>query len=103
MMNKAIQTDLSMVSDNPPAQLSYNLMKKSNTTKNGNSIHDNPTRNAQLIKTDALWKPIIRKFRQYVRYSVLKVVGYNYDESKSASELGRLFGRALNLSRELLD
>ena len=41
---------------------------------------------------DALWKPIIRKFRQFIKISVMHKLRYEIDESKTIQELGLQFG-----------
>ena len=51
---------------------------------------------------DALWKPIIRKFRQFIKISVLHKLRYEMDSSKSITELGHLFGSILEVPEEIL-
>ena len=51
---------------------------------------------------DALWKPIIRKFRQFIKISVMHKLRYEVDDSKSIAELGHVFGQMLNVPAHLL-
>ena len=51
---------------------------------------------------DALWKPLIRKFRQFIKPSTMTKLRYDVDESKSISELGLLFGNILDVPSEIL-
>ena len=51
---------------------------------------------------DALWKPLIRKFRQFIKTSTMTKLRYDVDESKSICELGLLFGRILDVPSEIL-
>ena len=51
---------------------------------------------------DALWKPIIRKFRQFIKISVMHKLRYEVDDSKSIAELGLVFGQMLNVPAHLL-
>lgn len=41
---------------------------------------------------DALWKPLIRKFRQFIKVSAMNKLRYEVDETKSITELGLIFG-----------
>ena len=52
---------------------------------------------------DALWKPIIRKFRKFVKLRVMHTLRYDVDENQSITVLGRQFGEILGVSKELLD
>ena len=52
---------------------------------------------------DALWKPIIRKFRKFVKLRVMHTLRYDVDENESITVLGRQFGEILGVSKELLD
>jgi len=56
----------------------------------------------QAIKMDALWKPIIRKFRQFIKVSTMNKLRYDVDESKSITELGLQFGKILQVPEEIL-
>lgn len=47
---------------------------------------------AQAIKIDALWKPIIRKFRQCIKIRVMKKLRYDLKEDDSEAQQGYLFG-----------
>ena len=60
------------------------------------------TANVQAIKMDALWKPIIRKFRQFIKVSAMNKLRYEVDESKSITELGLIFGKILDVPSEIL-
>ena len=51
---------------------------------------------------DALWKPIIRKFRQFIKISVMHKLRYQVDERKSITELGYLFGTILEVPEDIL-
>ncbi len=51
---------------------------------------------------DALWKPIIRKFRQFIKIRVMHKLRYEVDEKKSIAELGRLFGNILEVPEDLI-
>ena len=51
---------------------------------------------------DALWKPIIRKFRQFSKISVMHKLRYEVDDSKGIAELGLTFGQMLNVPAHLL-
>ena len=51
---------------------------------------------------DALWKPLIRKFRQFVKIQVLHELRYDFDQSKSIPELGLIFGAILKVPEDLL-
>jgi len=51
---------------------------------------------------DALWKPIIRKFRQFIKVSTMNKLRYDVDESKSITELGLQFGKILQVPEEIL-
>ena len=44
---------------------------------------------------DALWKPLIRKFRQFIKISAMNKLRYEVDETKDISELGQIFGKIL--------
>jgi len=52
---------------------------------------------------DALWKPLIRKFRQFIKIQVMHELRYDFDQSKSIPELGYIFGKILKVPRNLLD
>ena len=52
---------------------------------------------------DALWKPIIRKFRQFIKVSTMHKLRYEVDESKSVTELGLIFGKILGVPDEILN
>ena len=74
-----------------------------NTARSGNN--SNPAGHSQLyqvIKMDALWKPLIRKFRKFLKMRIMHTLRYEIDESKSVCELGTQFGRILGVSDELL-
>ena len=58
--------------------------------------------NQQAIKMDALWKPIIRKFRQFIKISVMHKLRYQVDETKSIAQLGYLFGEILEVPEDIL-
>ena len=47
---------------------------------------------AQAIKIDALWKPIIRKFRQCIKIRVMKKLRFDLKEDDSEAQQGYLFG-----------
>ena len=51
---------------------------------------------------DALWKPIIRKFRQFIKIKVMHKLRYQVDERKPICELGKLFGEILQVPQDLL-
>jgi len=51
---------------------------------------------------DALWKPIIRKFRQFIKIRVMHKLRYEVDENKSIAELGLLFGNILEVPEDLI-
>ena len=51
---------------------------------------------------DALWKPIIRKFRQFIKIRVMHKLRYEVDEHKSIAELGLLFGNILEVPEDLI-
>ena len=46
----------------------------------------------QAIKVDALWKPIIRKFRQCIKIRVMNKLRYDLKEDDSEAHQGYLFG-----------
>ena len=46
----------------------------------------------QAIKVDALWKPIIRKFRQCIKIRVMNKLRYDLKEEDSEAQQGHLFG-----------
>ena len=52
---------------------------------------------------DALWKPIIRKFRQFIKVSTMHKLRYEVDETKSVAELGLIFGKILGVPEEILN
>ena len=56
----------------------------------------------QAIKIDALWKPIIRKFRQCIKIRVMKKLSYDLKEDDSEAQQGYLFGKVLGVPEELL-
>ena len=51
---------------------------------------------------DALWKPLIRKFRQFIKVSAMNKLRYEVDETKSITELGLIFGKILEVPKEIL-
>ena len=51
---------------------------------------------------DALWKPLIRKFRQFIKVSTMNKLRYEVDETKSITMLGLIFGRILEVPDEIL-
>ena len=51
---------------------------------------------------DALWKPLIRKFRQFIKVSAMNKLRYEVDETKSITELGLIFGEILEVPEEIL-
>ena len=51
---------------------------------------------------DALWNPLIRKFRQFIKISVMHKLRYEVDDSKSIAELGHIFGQTLNVPAHIL-
>lgn len=66
------------------------------------AAYQNTVVSVQTIKMDALWKPIIRKFRQFIKIRVMHKLRYQVDENKPISELGKLFGEILRVPTELL-
>lgn len=55
------------------------------------------------IKMDALWKPIIRKFRQFIKISAMHQLRYQIDETKSIRDQGLIFGQILEVPKEILE
>lgn len=51
---------------------------------------------------DALWKPLIRKFRQFIKMQVMQKLRYEFDATKSIQELGYIFGKNLKVPANLL-
>ena len=52
---------------------------------------------------DALWKPLIRKFRQFIKIQVMHELRYEFDQTKSIPELGYIFGTILGVPSALLE
>lgn len=52
---------------------------------------------------DALWKPLIRKFRYFIKIQVMHELRYDFDQSKSIQELGHIFGKILNVPEHFLE
>lgn len=66
------------------------------------AAYQNTVVNVQTIKMDALWKPIIRKFRQFIKIKVMHKLRYQVDDSLHINVLGKLFGEILKVPEELL-
>jgi hypothetical protein len=56
----------------------------------------------QAIKIDALWKPVIRKFRQCIKQHVINVLRYELNEHNSECTQGFQIGEVMNVPEELL-
>ena len=55
------------------------------------------------IKKDALWKPLLRQFRRFVKLTVQASTRYTLNENESIVVRSRDFAKQLNLPEELLE
>ena len=59
--------------------------------------------NLQAIKVDALWKPIIRKFRQHIKNLVTDRLNLRDMKEMGEEEMGSQFGKILGVPEELMN
>ena len=118
MQNKAVQTEpVCIAKDLVPAQtqeifeitnqwVQMLLDQQENLGNEDSSSNDiqsiKPGEEKQSIKIDALWKPIIRKFRQFIKLCVMQKLNNDLGKVSDEANQGLLFGQILNVPEELL-